>query len=115
MSKNDRIRIQHMLDAGREAVNSAKTHTRADLVQYPVWTLGLVKCVEIIGEAAGRVSKETKAHYSQIPWAQIIAMRNRLVHVYFDIDSDQVWKAITEDLPPLVRELGKILAAEGEN
>lgn len=74
-----------------------------------VWTLGLVKCIEIIGEAAARLSDETKKKYPQIPWTQIIAMRNRLVHVYFEVDLEQVWKALAEDLPPLVEQLEKVL------
>jgi len=114
MSKNDQIRIQHMLDAAREAVNSAQGHARGDLDQNLVWTLGLVKCVEIVGEAASRVGKERRERYPQIPCVQIVAMRNRLVHMYFDIDLDQVWKAVTEDLPPLVGALEKILEAEAE-
>ena len=67
-------------------------------------------CLEIVGEAAARVKKRTRAKYPQIPWTQIITMRNRLVHVYFEIDQDQVWKAVTEDMPPLAEELERILA-----
>jgi uncharacterized protein with HEPN domain len=63
----------------------------------------------IIGEAAARIGNETKERNPQIPWAQIVAMRNRLVHLYFDIDLDQVWNAVTEDLLPLVTELQKLL------
>jgi len=98
-----------MLDAAREAMRSASRHTRSDLDTDLVWTLGLVKCIEIIGEAAARMGKETKEENPQIPWAQIIAMRNRLVHLYFDIDLDQVWKALTEDLPALVNQLQEML------
>jgi uncharacterized protein with HEPN domain len=104
-----------MVDAAREALRSAKEHTRADLDGNRVWALGLVKCVEIIGEAAARISEATKERWPQIPWVEIVAMRNRLVHVYFDVDLDQVWKAVTEDLPPLVGALEKILEAERES
>jgi len=109
MHKSDRTRVRHMLEAAKEAMRSASEHTRNDLDTDLVWTLGLVKCVEIIGEAAARMEGETKERNPQIPWAQIIAMRNRLVHLYFDIDLDQVWNAVTEDLPPLVTELQKML------
>jgi len=109
MPKSDWIRLRHMLDAAREAMRSASGRTRNDLDTDYVWTLGLVKCVEIIGEAAARMGKETKERNPQIPWAQIIAMRNRLVHLYFDIDLDQVWKALTEDLPALVTQLQEML------
>jgi uncharacterized protein with HEPN domain len=112
MLKDDRIRLRHMLDAAREAMNSVKGHVRADLDKDHIWTLGLVKCVEIIGEAAARLTMDLRNKHPQIPWAQIVAMRNRLVHVYFDIDTDQVWLALTEDLPVLVDLIEKILSAE---
>lgn len=114
MSRNDRIRIQHMLDAAREVVKSAGRRGRDDLERDYVWMMGLVKCVEIIGEAAAHVGEDTKESYPEIPWLQIVAMRNRLVHVYFDIDLDEVWKTVTDDLPPLIMKLEKILGAEGE-
>lgn len=109
MPKSDRTRVRHMLDAAREAMRSASQRTRSDLDTDLVWTLGLVKCIEIIGEAAARTGTETKERNPQIPWAQIVAMRNRPVHLYFDIDLDQVWNAATEDLPPLVTELQRLL------
>jgi len=109
MPKSDRTHVRHMLDAAREAMRSASRHTRSDLDTDLVWTLGLVKCIEIISEAAARIGTETKERNPQIPWAQIVAMRNRLVHLYFDIDLDQVWNAVTEDLPPLVTELQRSL------
>jgi uncharacterized protein with HEPN domain len=112
MRKDDRIRLRHMLDAAREAVAAAGRRSRADLERDRVWALGLLKCLEIIGEAAARVAPETRERHSQIPWAQIVAMRNRLVHVYFDIDLNQVWQALADDLPPLIAGLEAILAAE---
>jgi uncharacterized protein with HEPN domain len=114
MLKGDRVRMQHMLDAAREAVTSGLAHRRGDLERDLVWALGLVKCVEIMGEAAAHVGNDTRHKYPQVPWAQIVAMRNRLVHVYFDIDLDQVWKAVREDLPPLVAQLENILSTEGK-
>jgi len=109
MPKSDRTRVRHMLDAATEAMKSTSGRTRSDLDADLVWALGLVKCVEIIGEAAARIGKETKERNPQVPWAQIVAMRNRLVHLYFEIDLDQVWKAVTEDLPPLAVQLQAML------
>ncbi len=84
MHKSDAIRLRHMLDAAQEAI-------------------------EIVGEAASRVSRECQERYSAIPWASIVAMRNRLIHAYFDIDLDRVWDTVLADLPPLVAELAKIV------
>jgi len=103
-----------MLDAALEAVSFAADHERADLDSDRLLVLGLLKCVEIIGEAAVHVSEKTRLLYPQIPWAAITGMRNRLVHVYFDIDLDQVWEAVIKDVPPLIVELEKILGLESD-
>jgi uncharacterized protein with HEPN domain len=65
--------------------------------------------VEIIGEAANRVSRPTRVRYPQIPWPQIAGMRNRLVHGYDVIDLDLLWDTITDDLPPLIGALQEIV------
>lgn len=73
-------------------------------------TLSLVRLLEIIGEAASRVSKEKQERIPEIPWRQMIGMRNRLIHAYFDIDLDFIWQTVTEDLVPLIAELEKVLS-----
>jgi uncharacterized protein with HEPN domain len=112
MFKDDRIRLQHMLDAAREALSFAANRTRPDLDQDRMLVLSLVKDVEIIGEAAAHVTDETQERYSEIPWISIVGMRNRLIHAYFDVDLDRVWDTVIDDLPPLVLELEKILFSE---
>lgn len=84
MRKDDRIRLRHMLEAAREAVSFTQNCTRSDLNSDRMLTLSLVKCIEIIGEAAARITKESRRKYQAIPWPNIIAMRNRLIHAYFD-------------------------------
>lgn len=71
--------------------------------------LSLVKEIEIIGEAAGKISEETKNKCKTIPWLDMIDMRNHLIHVYFEIDLDILWDTVVNDLPPLVKELEKIV------
>lgn len=87
MPKDDRVRLRHMLDAASEAVEFAKGKTRADLERDRLLVLGLLKCIEIVGEAAARVSPDVQSRYPRIPWLDIVGMRNRLVHVYFDLTS----------------------------
>jgi uncharacterized protein with HEPN domain len=101
-----------MLDAAEEAVSSAKARRRHDLETDRIWSFGLVKCIEIIGEAASRVSGETRAQAARIPWDQVVGMRNRLVHAYFDIDLDQVWSTVSDDLPALIEVLRQMLAED---
>ena len=104
----DSIRLRHMLDAAKEALSFASGKSRTDLESNRMLVLALVKDIEIIGEAASRVSEEFKARYSQIPWLEIIGMRNRLIHVYFDVDLDVLWSTVTKNLPQLVVELDNL-------
>lgn len=61
----------------------------------------LVRAIEIIGEAAAKVSSTTRDAHPDIPWKAIIAMRNRLIHAYFDINTDILWVAVTQEVPAL--------------
>ena len=70
--------------------------------------LALVKDIEILGEAAYQVTPDTRGQAPRIPWDDIIGMRHRLVHAYFDIDLDILWKTAKEDLPPLITELERV-------
>lgn len=113
--RDDRTLLQDMIDTAQSAL-VAVSHCGFDaLAANHVWTLGLVKCLEIVGEAAARLSGDFKSRHPGVPWTAIIGMRNRLVHAYFDIDYEQVWKALTEELPPLVEQLEAILSSESEN
>jgi len=103
-----------MLDAAQEALSFAEGTSSDDLYKDRMLALSLVKSIEIIGEAASQVSPVTKDRTSSIPWADIVGMRNRLIHAYFDIDLDIVWRTVVDELPPLVTELERILGRETE-
>lgn len=109
MQKDDLVRLRHMLDASREAVSFAQGKTRNSLDADRKLVLALVKSIEIMGEAASKVTKNGREELPQIPWPNIISMRNRLIHAYYDIDLDILWKTVIEDLPPLIAELEKIM------
>jgi uncharacterized protein with HEPN domain len=97
-----------MLDHAREAVAMAAGRTRADLDTDRQFNLALVRLVEIICEAANRVPDAERAGMSQIPWPQIVSLRNRLIHGYDEVDFDILWQIVTRDLPPLIKALEKI-------
>ena len=110
--RDDNTLLQDMIEAARSAVSAIEGSEPPALATDHVRALGLVKCLEIVGEAAGRLSADFRDRHAAIPWKQIIGMRNRLVHAYFEIDYEQVWKALTEDLPPLIEQWARILADE---
>ena len=101
-----------MLDAARKAMRVAQGRTRRDLDMDENLELSLMKAVEMIGEAATQVGETTRRQCPSIPWKKIIAMRNRLVHVYFDINFDILWKTVQEDLPGLIAQLEELVPPE---
>lgn len=112
MRKDDFIRLQHMLDAGREALSFIANRVRNDLDNDRMLVLSIVKDVEIIGEAANKVSTEVRGKYANIPWEDIVGMRHHLIHGYFEVDLDIVWNTVTKDIPPLIVELERIVSSE---
>lgn len=80
MNAEDRIRIQHMIDAAETSLEFRSGRQRRDLDTDRMLEFALVRAIEIIGEAAGSVSVETRTTAADIPWPAIIAMRNRLIH-----------------------------------
>jgi uncharacterized protein with HEPN domain len=112
MRKDDGIRLRHMLDAAREAREFARGRTRSDLDANRMLTLSLVKAIEIVGEAAARVSADTRSQCFEIPWSDLTGMRHRLIHGYFDVNLDIVWQTVVEDLPSLMEKIERILRDE---
>ncbi|PTL35119.1 hypothetical protein CLG94_11600 [Candidatus Methylomirabilis limnetica] len=110
MSKHDdQVSLKDMLSHAREAVDLLGGSIREELAANRVLQLALTQLVEIIGEAANRMSQPTQSRHPEIPWLQIIGMRNRLVHGYDVIDFDLLWDTITTDLPPLIDALQEIV------
>lgn len=107
---DDQARLHHMLDAARDAIDFVKEKNRNDLDHDRLLAFGLVHAIEIVGEAAARITQETQAKHPDIPWSDIIGMRHRLAHGYYDINLDRVWKTVQLSLPILVKQLVRILS-----
>jgi len=107
---DDQARLHHMLDASRKVIQYVRDESHESLENDEKLALALVRLIEIIGEAASKISTEKRIEHSQIPWKEVIGMRNRIVHAYFDIDYDIVWDTATINIPTLVETLEAILA-----
>ena len=114
MLSRDQVRLRHMLDHALEAVEMARGRTRADLEQDRQLNLSLVRLLEIVGEAAARVSEEMRQQCPTIPWPEIIGLRNRLIHGYDSVDFDILWDIVTNDLPQLIIDLRMFLASSSD-
>jgi len=114
MSKaDDVVRLRHMFDAALKVIELTRTSERTDLDKDEKLALAVVRLLEILGEAAKNVSQKCRQDYPAIPWRQIAGARDRLIHGYFDVDLDIVWKIVSVDLPPLVTQLGKAPSNNG--
>ena len=91
-------------------ISLIKGKTRTDLKQERLLELALIRLVEVIGEAAAKISHDEYVKFSTIPWNQVVGMRNRLIHGYEQVDLDILWDTIEIDLPMLVEELKNILS-----
>jgi len=94
-----------MLENAERALSVAQARRREELDDDWILRLGLTKAVEIVGEAANRVSAATQARFSEIPWREAIATRHRLTHGYDSVDPDQLWDTLTRDFPSLIAAL----------
>lgn len=112
ISPEDRVRLRHMLDAATEIQQYVQSSTREDLDRDRKLVHSLVRLLEIIGEAANQVSDEFRAHAPAVPWVIMVHMRNRLVHAYFAINLNIVWSTSTEDIPPLIAQLKRLLGED---
>ena len=98
-----------MLDAARKAVALTAGKTRAQVAADEIGQLALARLLEIVGEAAGKVSAEFRATHPKLPWTEMSGLRNRLAHAYFDIDLEVLLDIIEKDLPPLIEQVGVML------
>ena len=113
MSRHDPIvRVHHMLDHAREAVEMVRNRSRTALDTDRMLNLALVRLVEVIGEAASGVPEEFRERYPTVPWRQTVGMRNRLIHGYDTVNFDILWTIIEEDFPPLIKQLEAIIEKE---
>jgi uncharacterized protein with HEPN domain len=112
MHRDDTTRIQHMLESAYDARYFAQNRTRADLDTDRMLVRALTNCIEVIGEAASKLSKDLREQHPEIPWKQIINMRHRLIHDYFIIDLNILWASVLDDIPLLITALEQIVTPE---
>jgi uncharacterized protein with HEPN domain len=109
MSRRDPgIALREILSHAREAVEITRNKSRLDLDEDRLLNLALTRLLEIIGEAAKRVPEDLVDKYPELPWMQMIGLRNRLIHGYDNVDFDILWIIVQKDIPELIVQLEKI-------
>ena len=110
--RHDDAYLLDMLLAAREARSFAANLTFGEFERHRMAQLAILKSIEVIGEAASRVSTGCRESQPEIPWSGIVGMRNRLVHGYFNVNLERVWETVQKDIPLLIRQLESLIPPE---
>ena len=94
-----------MVDAASSALKFVSGRTREHLESDEMLRFALVRAIEVVGEAASRIDADTRSSIPTIPWPAVVSMRNRLIHAYFNIDLDILWRTATIEMPELLASL----------
>ena len=112
MAKDDLVYLGHMLDMTRKAHQLVQSKNRAEYDRDEPLRLALAHLLQVIGEAARRVSLAYCQAHPQVPWKAIIGMRHKVVHDYMTVDEDVIWDTVTHELERLVTELERLVPRE---
>ena len=112
--ERDDAYLLDMLLAARDAAEFSSLITYSQFTSSRLHQNAILKAVEIVGEAASQVSIGTRQSQPDIPWGDIVGMRNRLVHAYFEVDIELVWQTVQEDLPLLITQLERIVPQDSD-
>jgi uncharacterized protein with HEPN domain len=101
--------LMDMLEASTKAIQFLKDVNFQAFSKHEEKVFAVIRALEIIGEAARNIPKSMRERYVDVPWDDIIGMRNKVIHGYFGVDVEVIWKTVHEDLPPLQTRMMKIL------
>lgn len=107
--RDERVTVRQMLDTCRKVRELTEGRARETLDSDWVAAFALMRALEILGEGARRISAEFRGSHPQIPWSQIVGLRDRLIHGYDQVDLDRLWKIANDDIPALISGLEAIL------
>lgn len=110
--QGDEARLHHALEAAEKILLHAADESPASLRADERLQFTLVHLLEILGEACNHISSPCKAGHPEVPWQDVVDMRHRLIHGYFDINLDIVWNTVQDAVPRLRRQLQAVLDAE---
>jgi len=109
MTLRDEVRLRHVHEACAKIGEFVAGISREEFDADEIRALAVIRLIEVVGEAAHRVSTELKARRPEIPWRQLAGARNRLIHGYFDVDLAVVWEIATKDVPRLREQVRDVL------
>ncbi len=112
MRRDDAAYLLDMLLHARDAQEFVAGLTYQEFDRSRLHQLAVMKSVETIGEAASRIGEDTRRMHPDIPWSEIVGMRNRIVHAYSDVRLDILWRVVQDELPALIDQLEPLIPPE---
>jgi len=106
--KNDKVFLAHILQAISQIEEYTEGVGKGAFDGKKLIQDGVIRQIEVIGEASKNVSAKTRTQHHDIPWRDMAGMRDKLIHGYFGVDTDAVWKTVKNDIPKLKRQLMRI-------
>ena len=106
---DDKARLGHIYDAIVKIERYISGVEKTAFLQNDILQDAVMRQVEIIGEASSRISDEMQEKYPNLPWFEMRAIRNKIVHDYLEINTDIIWDTVQSDLPPLKNQIKNIL------
>ncbi len=107
--KNEMIFLRHIVESIEKVENFIRDISKAEFDSSVLVQDGVIRRLEIIGEAVKNLPLEFREKYPDIPWKDIAGMRDKLIHAYFEVDLDLTWVIVKDDLPDLKKKIRKIL------
>lgn len=112
MNERDALRLRHVLDSAGRIANYVEGVDEAAFLSNRMLQDAVIRNLEVIGEACANLSEDLTQSHPDIPWQKASAIRNRLVHGYFDVDLRVVWRTARESLPPFARQVRALVGPQ---
>jgi uncharacterized protein with HEPN domain len=109
MMKDDSVYLHHIIDAFMQIEYYIDGVSHEEFLSNKLLQDGVIRQLEVMGEAARNLSDDLRNEYPQVPWRQMIGLRNRMIHAYFNVNLQIIWEIVQGDLPDLKRETESIL------
>ena len=109
MKKDDSVYLRHIIDALLQIERYTDGVTYEEFFSNSLLQDGVIRQLEVMGEAARNLSEDLRNEYPTIPWRQMISLRNRMIHAYFNVNLQIIWEIIQGDIPNLLQETKRVL------
>jgi len=109
MKKDDSVYLHHIIDAFVQIEHNTEGVSHEEFLHNRLIQDGVIRQLEVMGEAARNLSGDLRNEYPQIPWSQMIGLRNRMIHAYFNVDLQIIWEIVHGDMPVLKQNMQCIL------